>query len=450
MTSSVATDAAGNVYLAGDFAGDVNFNPAGSPVVLTSSPGTSDIGFVAKYNPDGTLAWARGGVDWSVPYDPHLAVDAAGEVYLGGSVTNTRFYGPSGAPVTHTALGREDAYVMKLDAGGNLSWMKFMAGAGTGLDRVTALTTDVSGNVIAVGLFQQTDTFGNTTLTPKGIQDEFVARIDSTSGDVTWVGQLGGSGYDEATPTAVALDDTGAAYVTGYFSGTVDFNPGPGTYSLYSGGRRAQPASSTFVLKLDAANNFNWAGVFQSGRGGQGGERIAVDANHDVYVAGSFGGGTVDFDPGKGKYSLSSADMVADGFLCKLSPAGQFGWVESWVDQNYGPITGLAIDGAGNIYLSGGFSGTEDFDPGSGTAAVTAKGAADSYVLKLDAGGHFVWVADLGGGSGVPSSFGFAVDGSGDIYIAGYFGQTVNFDPNGTDMLTSAGTWDVFLVKLRQ
>jgi Ca2+-binding RTX toxin-like protein len=106
------------------------------------------------------------------------------------------------------------------------------------------------------------------------------------------------------------------------------------------------------------------------------------------------------------------------------------------------------VDGSGNVYTTGHFSGTADFDPGAGTFDLTSAGGDDVFVSKLDADGNFVWADQLGGTSDDVGR-GVAVDGSGNVYTTGYFSATADFDPGaGTFDLTSAGGYDVFVSKL--
>ena len=114
--------------------------------------------------------------------------------------------------------------------------------------------------------------------------------------------------------------------------------------------------------------------------------------------------------------------------------------------QDFG--IGVAVDAAGNVYTTGSFKGTVDFDPGAGVTNLTSAGEADVFVQKLDLSGNFVWVVGMGG----PSSdlgYGVAVDAGGNVYITGYFTGTVDFDPGaGMTNLTSVGSIDVFVLKL--
>lgn len=115
-------------------------------------------------------------------------------------------------------------------------------------------------------------------------------------------------------------------------------------------------------------------------------------------------------------------------------------------------ITDLAVDATGNIYATGSFSGTIDFNPGTGVASRTSAGEMDAYVLKLNSSGNFSWVESFGS-TGSDIGYGIAVDSNGTLYISGTFMGMVDFDPNPTDQyfLTSPGTYNsLFLVRLRQ
>ena len=108
----------------------------------------------------------------------------------------------------------------------------------------------------------------------------------------------------------------------------------------------------------------------------------------------------------------------------------------------------IAIDSSGNVYTTGFFQDTVDFDPGAGTSNLTSAGNLDIFISKLDTDGDFMWAKRL---SGTDSEGGVSitVDSSGNVYTTGYFNSTVDFDPGaGTSNLTSAGNNDIFISKL--
>ncbi|MCH8890811.1 MAG: hypothetical protein IH827_07025, partial [Myxococcales bacterium] len=97
----------------------------------------------------------------------------------------------------------------------------------------------------------------------------------------------------------------------------------------------------------------------------------------------------------------------------------------------------MAVDAAGNVYTTGFFLGTADFDPGPGTFNLTSAGSVDVFVQKLDTAGNPVWAVGMGG-TGTDQGLGVAVDGAGNVYTSGFFQGTADFDPGpGTFNLTS-------------
>jgi len=254
-----------------------------------------------------------------------------------------------------------------------------------------------------------------------------------------WAKSFGGA--DGELSRGLYLDASGNIYIAGFFAGTVDFDPGAGTYYLTSEGYE-----DAFVQKLDASGNFLWVISF-----GGGGEDLVrsfnIDASGNVYTTGYFQG-TVDFDPGAGIYNLTSAGQ-ADAFVQKLDAAGNFVWAKSFGGAGGDRAYSISIDASGNIYTTGWFYGTSDFDPGAGTYNLSSTGNLDVFIQKLDALGNFVWAKSFGG-IGPEEGFSLSIDALGNVYTAGYFNGTTDFDPGvGTYYLTSiGGTWDIFVQKL--
>ena len=154
---------------------------------------------------------------------------------------------------------------------------------------------------------------------------------------------------------------------------------------------------------------------------------------------------------------LAPAFLKGIGMLLLLMVAGipkSFAQDFLWAKSMGGTLTeiglGNAVDGSGNVYTTGYFEGTADFDPGAGTANLTSAGSSDIFVSKLDANGNFLWAKSMGG-TASDIGYSIAVDGSDNVYTTGYFGGTVDFDPGaGTASLTSAGGLDIFVSKLGQ
>ncbi|MBA3663500.1 MAG: T9SS type A sorting domain-containing protein [Bacteroidetes bacterium] len=241
--------------------------------------------------------------------------------------------------------------------------------------------------------------------------------------------------------TSVYIDPSGNIYATGNYGGTIDFDPGPSISNLTSAGQ-----SDIFVCKFDAAGNLIWA-KSMGGASYEDCSAITLDAMGNVYTTGRYNG-TADFDPGSGVYNLVTVGSNSNkAFISKLDPSGNFVWAKGLPD---GTSTGLSlgVDGSGNVYSTGVFLGTVDFDPGAGTFYLPWSGMDDIYVSKLDINGNFVWAEKIGG-TALDAAYSLVLDANTNIYIAGQFETTVDFDPGaGVYNLTSAGSSDGFICKL--
>ncbi|MEM9022513.1 MAG: hypothetical protein AAGB22_02135, partial [Bacteroidota bacterium] len=309
-------------------------------------------------------------------------------------------------------------------------------------DRSNSLTTDADGNVFITGYFQSTADFdpgpASATLTSiNGQSDAFVAKYDSV-GTFQWVAHL--AGINVEIGEAIAVDDSGNVFIGGRFGDTTDFDPGPGVMNLVP-----VAASDAFVLKLTSNGQFVWVRQLR----GSNALDMVTDTNGNIYTVGNFSG-TIDFDPGPA-LDQATSNGSTDFYIWKLSPAGNLVWGHSfgWVSSDR--VQAVDIDDAGNLYMTGFFAATVDFDPGFGVFNLTA--SSGCYVLKLTAGGAFVWartVQDNGaGGASTSEGFGVAADALGNVYITGNFNFSVDFDPGPGVALETVSTYaDLFVFKL--
>lgn len=318
--------------------------------------------------------------------------------------------------------------------------------------QIGKMDIDASGNIYAIGHFTGTVDFDSgpgTSILSTAVANErenFLLKLTSNR-DLVWVKSLNNSDY--SISPEMSLDGIGNIYVAGGFRGTVDFDPGSGILSMTSTGN-----VDMFITKFTTDGNFLWAKRF----GGTGtntvfGRSVASDIN-GVYTTGNFSG-TVDFDPNAGIQSRSSAGSASfsDIFISKLDPSGNFSWAYR-LGRTSATDAGRAIevDAAGNVYSSGTFSGTVDFDPGAGITNLIGGGATDLYIHKLSNSGIFQWAQTVGG-VGVEIPYALALDADGNPHLAGTFGtvitnQTVDFDAGaGISNLTS-NQGILFILKL--
>jgi hypothetical protein len=434
--NSMTVDASGNVYTTGNFSGTVDFDPGAGIQNLTAA-GANDI-YILKTDAAGQLVWAKrmGGI--SGDYSNSIAIDASGNVYTTGYFYGTADFDPGPGTQNLTSAGIVDVFISKLDASGNFVWArKFSSSL---VVQSSSIAVDALGNVYTTGSLSGTVDFdpgtGIYNLTPAGVTDIFISKLDAM-GNFVWAKSLGSAGSDNSQ--SIAVDASGNVYTTGYFQGTVDFDPGPGTQYFTSYDDR-----DIFISKLDASGNFVWAKCI-GGAAYDVGNCIAVDASGNVYTIGFFQG-TVDFDPGINIYNLVS-NGLADIFVSKLDVSGNFAWAKSMGSTGSDWGNSIAVDASGNVYTTGFFEGTVDFNFGTGTQNLTSAGYFDIFTSKLDAVGNFVWAKNMGG-PGNDYGEAISVDGSGNVYTTGYFKETVDFDPGiNTENLVSAGDLDIFISK---
>ncbi|HWY12096.1 MAG TPA: SBBP repeat-containing protein [Bacteroidia bacterium] len=258
---------------------------------------------------------------------------------------------------------------------------------------------------------------------------------------LAWAKGMGGINNDQGS--SIAVDGVGNVYTTGYFSATTDFDPGSGTFTLTPGG-----GSDVFISKLDPVGNFVWAKQIGGPSPLDHGYGITLDALGNIYTTGCFGG-TADFDPGLGTFTLATgSNFNSDIFISKLDPNGNFMWAKQFGGSYGDKGFSIAIDAFANIYTTGSFGSTVDFDPGPGTFTLTSMGGSDIFVSKLDAGGNFIWAEQLGGTGASDFGYGIAIDVSANVYTTGTFGGTADFDPGpGTCIFTGYNN-DIFISKL--
>jgi hypothetical protein len=327
------------------------------------------------------------------------------------------------------------------------SWLWAKSLGGSIADNGISKTTDLAGNSFLTGQFNGTSDFdpgsGSFTLTASNsLSDIFIAKLDS-SGDFQWAKQIGGIAADVATAITIAPVN-GAIYITGYFGGTADFDPGNGVFNLISAGNQ-----DAFILKLDSAGEFQWAIKLGSGGNDQGLSITAGSlATGNIYVAGKFNG-TVDFNPDTAATNLTAIG-TSDIFILKLDTAGNFNWARSFTGNGSSDELVLSIaitpDSSASIITTGYFSGTTDFDPGSNSFDLTAA-SRDIFLSKIDSSGDFIWAQQLGG-SGQDQGNDIEIDPAGNIYTTGYFSATCDFDPgSNTFNLVSNGGTDIYIAK---
>jgi hypothetical protein len=332
---------------------------------------------------------------------------------------------------------------------------------GAGNDQGNAIV-EVRGYLYSTGTFSGTANFDSTgilSLTSNGGKDIYISKVNAFNGDFIWVKGIGGALDDHGLSiTGFDMPPSGDdLYITGTFEGTVDFNPGVGVANLTSAG-----GSDIFILNLDLNGNFQWVKKIWGTANSQA-SSITLTSNitnavTNIYITGSFEG-KVDFNPNNGTYYLTSAGR-SDIFILNLTGAGNFVWAKRIGSLGSDAAYSVANHGLANdfIHITGTFESTVDFNPASAVNNLTANPNGDTFVLKLSAGGLYIWGKKLGGmktplgSSGGPRFIFNKCDTSSPqgIYLVGSFEGREDFDPHPTTVvkLVSFGGRDVFIAKL--
>ncbi len=297
-------------------------------------------------------------------------------------------------------------------------WQWAVQASGTDDDYGSAIARDDNGDLYVTGYFKGTATFGSYSFTSSDDFSDIFVAKMDVDGNWLWATQAGGTSSDRGY--GITIDDAGNSYIIGEFYWTATF----GSFSLTSSGW-----SDIFVAKLDADGNWLWVtqavGIdIDSGRG------ITIDNAGNIYVTGYFWDTAI-----FGSYSLISLDWE-DIFVAKLDTNGNWLWATqaggSYIDRGYG----ITIDDAGNSYVTGVIQGTVTF----GHYYFNSYGT-NSFIAKMNANGNWSWATLAGNTQG----FAIIIDDAGNSFVTGYFGGTATF---GSYSLTSSGYSDIFVAKM--
>ncbi|MDX2304244.1 MAG: T9SS type A sorting domain-containing protein [Microscillaceae bacterium] len=437
-----------------------------------------------------------------------MTVDTQGNVYVIGNFQKELSLDASLIAQSLQSKGKDDVVVAKYDSLGRLVWA-FPIG-GSGKDIGNSISLDFAGNFYITGSFEGTVDFDPADETTKILDsqsgaDAFLAKYD-TSGHFMWGFQIGGQeGIGSGSQVKVHTD--GSVFLSGYFGGPADFDPGSKELTLhptgafvarydskaallwafalsdnegvlgiedmaldfqgnvhltgYIGGRidfsnntspryiTAKGVSDIFVAKYDRNANFQWGFGVGDANGVANAQSIAVDKVGNVALTG-FYFGKMDFDPGSATRNLSS-NQSANIFLVEYTKTGQYLWAKSLgSDQEGDAGTDLVFDDAANLYVSGYFGGKMDADPGTAQNLFSSNRLADIFVIKFNPKGDHQWAFKVGGVD-FDRSHAMALDTDRGLYLGGYFRQKISLNPTNTETtLISRGDRDMFFVKYQQ
>jgi hypothetical protein len=442
-----AVDSDGNVYVTGHFWNTADFDPDPVATDIHVSNGVTDI-FLSKFDSTGALVWAItwGGNNGDYAYG--IKVDGSSNIYVvGGFESPSMDFDPGTGVDLHSPTGdSSDCFLAKYDSSGAFLWAQTWGG--DNYERCADVDSDSSGNVYVTGEFLGFNAdfdpgTGEDIHASNGNADVFLSKFDS-GGDFGWARTWGSPKADWGDRGAgVAADAFQNVYVAGSFWETADFDTGAGE-DLYTSNGWAD----IFLTKFDSLGNFEWARTW-GGSDFDWGNDVALNSGGHPYVTGEFASADVDFNPGPGETIISSSGDY-DAFINKIDSSGIFTSVITWGGPQYDTGNKMSFDNSGNLYVTGVFTDTVDFDPGAGVDEHQAIGtSSDLYLCSFDMFGAFKW-ANTWGGTDNDRANGVAADASGAYVTGEFLGTGVDFDPGiDVDLHTSVGNTDIFLSKFK-
>jgi hypothetical protein len=386
-----------------------------------------------------------------------IALDGSENVIITGNFDHSIDFNPSPSAVfSLTPNGFSDVYICKFNSNGQFLWAKSIGDQYNDLAR--SVTTDASGNIYVTGIFDGTVDFdpgpSAFTLSSSGPGNGFVLKLDP-QGNFQWARGFNSTAQNEGS--RLKCDASGNIWITGYFSGTANFNSGGTSIQNLT----AKGATDAYLICFDAFGNFLFARNFgntQSNAYGKSvsfnptgnalllveftnqcdadpssavvthtsqgysdlliitlnssgnylhsfsigglyhefGFEITTNNAGEIFVGGSFYSYQIDFDPGPAQANFTNIGGL-DGFVAKYLPNGQY--LQAWQFGSTGDdeTNGVKIDNYGNIILHGWFENTMDVNPGSSVQNVTSIGAHDAFVVALNPTGNFIKSFTYGG-----------------------------------------------------
>ena len=446
--------------------------------------------------------WAKKIAGTSGDFGGVICTDQSGNTIASGSFTSVSVQIGT-LSLTNIGTGTGDSYVAKYDPNGNVLWAQRLGGSNQ--EVITGITTDASGNIYVLGNFNSS-VISNTTTTAGnsgvGTWDVFLAVFNS-SGNILSLKSYGGGSKDDFGGGCVYSNSLNSLFISGYFNSK---NPVFG--ATYSNSDVGETTSDIFLAKISSFTIFDWVQITGSASSNDVAVDLALDAGSNPHISGTFynsstfttsiantsltsiggqdiifakyssagvalwaknfgtnfTGGANDFSGGisidasndiflSGYYKTSS--LVAgtftvpniggyDGFVAKTNSVGVFQWVNGIGGASDEYVKRNTLDGSGNIYLAGSFSGTNAV---IGTTTLTNSNpglTSDALVIKCNALGLVQWAVSSSGTNN-ESAAGISCDNNGNVYVSG--GYSSGMTSFGTNTLTLDGTSDGFVAK---
>ncbi len=416
---NIVTDPAGNIYANGVISGTGTFGSINVP-----GTGGDDI-FLAKYDPNGNVLWARsaGGNGTEVP--GKMAVDGNGNIYIIGYFYSSIMIAGLDTLVNDSA-GLSDIFIVKYDSSGAVIWAKREGGKSG--DFGSGIAVDNVGNVYITGSFNGDAVFGNDTLHAHGAYPDLFTVKCNSSGAVVWA--RGGEDVSTDVGVDIAVDASQNVYVTGYFHLAFFFG---NDFVNYQG------SYDTFLLKYDAGGNPVWGRCVAGGSGIDQVTDMVIGPTGNLYLTGFFDSPTIALDT---LTFYNHAAPFYDIYILGYDSSGNSLWARIAGGTSEDVANGITLDPQGNVAITGIF---ESSFIQFGFDTLFNAGVFNIFATRYNAYGSVLWVKQAGG-TAQDIGWGIASDNSGNFYVTGSYGShSCYFD---TNVLTTSGSETIFVARL--
>ncbi|MCX6646079.1 MAG: PKD domain-containing protein [bacterium] len=443
-----------SVVVTGGFGETATFG-LGEPnqTVLTCDGGNYDYDiFIARYNPNGTLAWAKsaeGGSYWDQGFGiTSLSDDSA--VVTGMFFYSTTFgLGESNQTIL-TSNGNDDIFVARFNPDGTLAWAKSAGGASQNFnDMGLGITTLSDNSTVVTGKFGGSATFGEgepnqTVLTSIGSTDLFIARYN-LNGALIWAKQAEGApGHSQGNGITTLIDNS--TVVTGGFSGSATFGSGEPNQTVLTS---FSDYTDFFIARYNSDGTLAWA-KRAGGIENDCGRGITTLSDDTTVVTGYFNESAT-FAPGEPNQTVLTSTGYGDIFIACYNPDGTLAWAKSaggpagdpWTYDDGCGITTLSDN---STVVTGEFYESATFGLGEPNQTIlTSGGGYETFIAHYNSDGSLAWARRDGGGCG--NGITTLLDDS--IVVTGRFGGSATFGQGESNetILTSAGSYDIFIAR---
>jgi hypothetical protein len=426
----------GSVVATGQVSGSATFGPGeANETMLAVSTGTPNV-FLARYGPDGQLAWARRDGGGSFAYGWSVSTAAGDDLLVAGGFEGSPAFGEGGPrAATLASNGGRDGFVARYSAGGSFLWAQRVGG--TQVDEARGVASTGTGEAVLLGTFNGSVLFdseggpGTTGLTSAGGSDVFLARYVADATGVQWARATTGG---NARAQAVGSMADGSSVVTGVFFGTVVFGAGEISETTLTTADRG-----AFIARYAADGALLWARAV-TGSSWVTGYGISGHADGSLVVVGDFLGSAV-FGPGEiSETTLASPANGVAAFVARYRADGTFVWARATGSSVNVHASGVAVYADGSSIVTGNFSGAAVFGTGeTGEVTLMSPAYEAAFVARYSADGVLAWARPAVGSWHVFSS-GVAGYADGSSVVTGRFLGTAVFGAAETAEATLVST----------